>query len=159
MTGLVEAVLRKIDDSCIEDGSLQRKGCEIFLEDSPRPHVVIDFDKEGSPLSKSRIRCEYLFVAGRTEGGGWVVPMEFKSSRMRVSKVVKQLQAGARAAEKLVPKERLMCFRPVAVVHEGMNKKQRRDLKDASNAVRFRGCCEPVRVLLCGALLTDVLGT
>ena len=158
MTGLVEAIRRQIDDSCIEDGSLQRKDCEISLEDAPRPYVVIDFDKSGSPLGKSRTRCEYLFVAERTEGGGWIVPMEFKSSKMRVSKVSEQLQAGARAAERLVPKQKPMSFRPVAVVHNGINKKQRRDLKDTDNLVRFRGCCEPVRVLRCGALLTGVLG-
>ena len=157
MMGLVEAVLRKIDDSCIEDGSLQRKGCEISLEDAPRPHVVIDFDKQGSPLSNRQTRCEYLFVAERTGGGGWIVPMEFKSSGMRVSKVARQLQAGAGAAEKLVPKQNPMSFCPVAVLHEGINKWQRRDLKHRDNAIRFRGCREPVRVLLCGALLTDVL--
>ena len=157
MTCFVEAVRRKIDDSCIEDGSLRRKGCEISLEDAPRPHVVIDFDKAGSPLSKSRIRCEYLFVADRAGGGGWVVPMEFKSSRMRVSKVAKQLQAGARVAERLVPKQSPISFHPVAVLHEGINKRQRQDLKQRDNAVGFRGCREPVRVLLCGALLTDLI--
>lgn len=159
MTGLVEAVRRKIDDSCIEGGSLQRKDCEISLEDAPQPRVVIDFDKPGSPLGKRQVRCEYLFVADRAGGGGWVVPMEFKSSRMKVSKVAKQLQAGAGAAEKLVPKERRMTLCPVAVLHEGINKWQRQDLRRPDNAVQFRGCREPVRVLLCGALLTDVLNS
>ena len=159
MTGLVEAVRRKIEDSCIEAGPLLwRKDCEVSLEDAPRPHVAIDFDKPGSPLGKSKIRCEYLFVADRDGGGGWVVPMEFKSSRMRVSKVAEQLQAGARVAERLVPKQSPISFRPVAVVYESMNKKQRKDLKDTGNAVRYRGCREPVRVLRCGDLLTGVLG-
>lgn len=159
MTGLVEAVRRQIDDSCIEAGALQRGDCEISLEDAPRPHVVIDFDKPGSPLGARQTRCEYLFVADRAGGGGWVVPMEFKSSGIKVSRVARQLQAGARVAEGIVPNQEPMSFRPVAVAYERMNKKQIRDLKEAGNAVRFRGRHEPVRVLLCGRSLTDVLGT
>ena len=158
MTGLVEAVRRKIEDSCIEDGALRRKDCEISLEDAPRPRIVIDFDKPGSPLGESRKRCEYLFVGDRDGGGGWVVPMEFKSSRMNVSRVAEQLRAGARVAERLVPKQSPISFRPVAVIYESVNKKQRRDLKEARNAVRYRGYREPVRVLQCGGLLTEVLG-
>jgi len=158
MTGLVEAVRRKIEESCIEDGPLSRKSCEISLEDAPQPRVVIDFDKPGSPLGKSQKRCEYLFVAERDGGGSWVVPMEFKSSRIRISKVAEQLQAGARAAERFVPNQNPISFRPVAVVCDSVGKKQRKDLKDKCNAVRYRGCREPVRILLCGALLTEVLG-
>ena len=157
MTGLAEAVRRKIEASCIEAGPLRRKDCEISLEDAPEPRVVIDFDKPGSPLGKSQKRCEYLFVADRDGGGGWVVPMEFKSSRMNVSRVAEQLQAGARIAERLVPRQNPISFRPVAVIYESVNKKQRRDLKEAGNAVRYRGRSEPVRVLQCGSLLTEVL--
>lgn len=157
MTGLVDAVREKLEDSCIEDGALRRKDCEISLEDAPRPRVVIDFDKPGSPLGKSQRRCEYLFVADRDGGGGWVVPMEFKSSKINVSRVAEQLRAGARVAERLVPRQNPISFRPVAVIYESVNKKQRRDLKEARNAVRYRECCEPIRVLQCGSLLTEVL--
>jgi len=157
MTSLVEAVYRKITESCIEAESLQRKDCNVSLEDAPQPHIVIDFDKPDSPLGKGETRCEYLFVADRDGGGGWVVPMEFKSCKLKVTKVASQLQAGARVAEQLVPNQNPIKFRPVAVVYESMNKKQRKDLKDRSNAVRYRRYREPVRVLLCGALLTDVL--
>ena len=159
MTGLVEAVRREIEDSCVEAGPLRRKDCEVSLEGAPQPRVVIDFDKPGSPLGERKTRCEYLFVADRAGSGGWVVPMEFKSCRMRVSKVVEQLGAGAQVAERIVPKQDPISFCPVAVVYDPINKKQRRDLKDAGNAVRYRGRCEPVRVLLCGALLTEALGT
>lgn len=158
MTGLVEAVRREIEDSCIEDGPLRRKDCEISLESAPQSRVVIDFDKPGSPLSERRRRCEYLFVADRDGGGGWVVPVEFKSGSMRVSKVADQLQAGARVAERLVPKGNSISFRPVAVLHDSVNKQQRRDLKEKRNRVRYRGRHEPVRVLRCGDLLSDVLG-
>ena len=158
MTGLVEAVRRGIVDSCIEDGPLRRKDCEISLEGAPPSRVVIDFDKPGSPLSEKRRRCEYLFVADRDGGGGWVVPMEFKSGSMRVAKVAEQLQAGARVAERLVPKGNSISFRPVAVLYDSVNKKQRRDLKEQGNRVRYRGHWEPVRRLQCGDLLSDVLG-
>ena len=158
MTGLVEAVRREARDSCLECGPLRRKECEISLDDAPPSRVVIDFDKPGSPLGKSATRCEYLLVADREGGGGWVVPMEFKSSRMKVSKVAEQLRAGARVAEELVPKASPISFRPVAVVYEPVNKKQRRDLKHPGNAVRYRGCREPVRVLRCGDSLAGVLG-
>lgn len=159
MTGLAEAVRRKITETCLEAESLQRKDCYVSLEDAPQPRVVIDFDKPGSPLGKNQSRCEYLVVADRNGGGGWVVPMEFKSCRMKVSKVARQLQAGAQAAERLVPKQNPIAFRPIAVVYGPINKKQRKDLRDTSNTVRYRGCREPVRVLLCGDLLTEALGT
>ena len=86
--------------------------------------------------------------------------MEFKNGRMRVSGVAEQLRAGApgrRAA--CFPKGIRSPFSPVAVVYESVNKKQRRDLKEERNWVRYRGRCEPVRVLRCGDLLTDMLGS
>ena len=158
MTGLVDAVREKIEDSCIEAGPLRRKDCEISLESAPRSRVVIDFDKPGSPLSKRRRRCEYLFVTDRDGGGGRVVPMEFKSGSMRVSKVAEQLQAGSRVAERLVPKGNSISFLPVAVLYGSVNRKQTRDLKMKGNTVRYRGRREPVRILRCGDLLSAVLG-
>lgn len=159
MTGLVEAFRQKVENSCIEDGPLRRKDCEVSQEDAPQPRVVIDLDKRGSPLGKNQTRCEYLVIVDRNGSGGWVVPMEFKSSRMRVSKVTRQLQAGARAAERLVPKQNPIYFRPVAVIDGPVNRKEMKDLKATGNAVKYRGCWEPVRVLRCGDLLTEVLGT
>ena len=79
----------------------------------PQPHLIIDFDGPNSP---SKPGCDYLFIADERSNRSWVVPMELKNSEMKVSRVIRQLRAGARAAERLASKSSAISFRPVAVV-------------------------------------------
>lgn len=155
MTGLVDAARALVSEECLVE-KCDKNGCSVSLKDVPQPHVVIDLDRPNSLVRQNQIRCDYLFVADKYGSGGWVVPMEFKNSDMRVSKVVKQLQAGARAAEKLASGRSGISFRPVAVVR-GFHSRQRKELKRESNEVSFRGCRERVHVLVCDDLLTEAL--
>ena len=155
MTGLVEAVRKNVDESCVAI-RIEKDGCMISLNGAPKPRLIIDFDKPGSPLMQVQKRCDYLFVAEAPDNPGWVVPLELKSGSVDASEVVKQLQAGASTAEKLVPDKMAVKFRPVAAFRGGIHKAERNKLK--SNQVRFRQCSESVRLINCDAPLTKALG-
>ena len=121
---------------------------------------------------------------GNATPEGWVVPLELKRGRLHARKVARQLQAGAAVAERLerlgkgrlhaarkaarqlqagaavaerlVPPDKAVRFRPVAVTG-GVRKAERDKLKKPANFVRFRGRLKPVRLMKCGAPLVSVL--
>ena len=128
----------------------------MSLAGAPEPRLIVDFDKPGSPLGSDSTRCDYLFVAEGSGGSGWVAPLELKKGRLRAGEVVRQLQAGARAAECLVPSGTPVAFRPVAV-SGNVPKAERDRLKDKSSRIRFRECDEPVRWIRCGDSLVQEL--
>ena len=67
--------------------------------------MIVDFDKPGSPLPVHSTRCDYLLVAGREHARGWVAVLELKRGQLRVNQLVVQMQAGASAAERIVPRD------------------------------------------------------
>ena len=155
MIGIVQAVRDRLDSSCINSGRLNKKGCKVPLSGIPSPHVVVDFDESGSPLGPNEPRCDYLLVAEvKDERYGWVAPLELKSGRLHAAQVVRQLQAGASAAEKLVPAAVQIRFRPVAV---GSVPKAERNRLRRKGRILFRGRMEAVRWMSCGAPLAKTL--
>ena len=122
----------------------------MSLAAAPKPHLIVDFDKPGSPLGPHETRCDYLFVA---KGDiGLVAPLELKRGRLHAREVVGQLQAGASADEKLVPPEEPVKLRPV-VASSGRSKAE----KAKGNRIRFHGRLEPVRLMSCGGPLVGAL--
>lgn len=149
---MVQTVCDKLDSRCFSDGRLNKNGCRVSLSGAPSPRLVVDFDKPGSPLGPSETRCDYLLVAEvKGEGYGWVVPLELKSGCLRANHVFIQLQAGASAAEKLLPAELQVKFRPVVAV--GSVPKAERNRLKRKGGVRFHGRNEAVRLMSCGAAL------
>lgn len=154
MSGLIESVRAEFDAGCMASGSLNRRGCSASLEGVPKRHLVIDLDKPSSPLSGDEMRCDYLLFAEERDEEDWFVPLELKKGRLRPSKVVSQLQAGARAAIEAVG-SRSVNFVPV-VASGGRN--HRADLTKLKEAkVRFGDRPKTVRVMRCGGRLVDVL--
>lgn len=158
MTGVVEVVRGRTEKTCIKSGGLRKEGCAVSLQGAPKPRLIIDFDKPGSPLQRQQTRCDYLFVAEAPTGPDWVVPMELKRGEMDASEVVGQLKAGARAAEQLVPSTLAVTFRPVAAFGGGITKAQRNALRAPRNKVPFHGVAEFVRLIRCGGKLIQGLG-
>ena len=157
MTELVETVRTKVSDECLEFGKCEKDGCGISLEDAPEPHLVIDFDKPGSPLPKDQTRCDYLFLAAQADNGYWVVPLELKSGKYDASKVVEQLEAGTREAEKIVSSRIKVSFRPILVSGKGARKAEREEFK-RKGKVSFRGGKpKPIKVIRCGGKLAEKL--
>ena len=157
MTGLVDAVRRRVCEQCLVD-ECDKNGCSVSLDDAPQPYVVIDLDEPNSLVRQSQTRCDYLFIAEGRDSRDWIVPMEFKNSRMKVSKVVKQLQAGARAAQQLASGTRAIRFRPVAVVRE-IHRDELNKLREEDSKVSFdrRSKRKRIRVLVCDGFLTEAL--
>ena len=156
MIGLVQTVRDALDNGCFKSGGLNKKGCKVLLGGAPCPRVVVDFDKPESPLGPNETRCDYLFLAeGEGEEVGWVAPLELKSGRLNTDEVICQLQAGASAAEKLVPYRLQIRFRPIAVV--GSVPKAERNRLRQKGGIRFHDCLEEVRLMSCGARLATTL--
>ena len=158
MTGLVRTVRETLDKGCLVDGGLTKQGCKVSLRGTPRSRLIVDFDKPASPLGPDQTRCDYLFVAEVDEGPGWIVPLELKRGRLRADEAVRQLQAGALAAERLVPSGEQVRFRPIAVAGS-TPKAERSRLKGKNGRIRFHDCAESVRLMSCGAPLARMLGS
>ena len=153
MSGLVDAVRAKVSPKCLAR-KCSRDGCGVSLTDAPEPRLIIDFDKPCSPLGRQATRCDYLFIAESVARSGWIAPLELKKGGLDASEVVKQLQAGARAAEKLVPPKKPVKFRPVAAFSGGIHKAERNKLR---GKVRFHGHTELIRLIRCNAPLVQAL--
>ena len=153
MTGLVSTVRNQVAGECLVT-KCSKQGCSVSMQDAPHTRLIIDFDKPCSPLGPHQRRCDYLFVADVLRKPGWIVPLELKGGTVRASQVTEQLQAGAHAAELLVPNRMKANFRPVVVFRKHMHRAERKALK---KNVRFHSCPEPVFLLRCGDRLTKVL--
>lgn len=151
MNGFADAVRSRLAPSCLVDG-IDKGKCGASLTEAPHPRVIVDLDETGSPLGPTNVKCDFLFFADP----GWVAPIEVKDSQPNVSKVIKQLQAGAKAAEELVPSGVAVTFRPV-LVSKNLRTHKRNELRGA--AVRFRKHRERVQRVACGDSLTEALGT
>ncbi len=156
MSGLVAQARTNVDDRCI-DKQIRKEGCSVALNGVPRDRLIVDFDKPGSPLGPTDVRCDYLLVAEDDSEAGWVVPMELTRGRGSASKFVRQLRAGAVAAEQLVLRNARARFRPVAVYGGGLHKAERLKLQRNHNRVSFHGVRQPVRLLECGMRLANWL--
>ena len=155
MTGVLESVGSALDPRCFVHIGLSKGGCRVVMTGAPSPRLVVDFDKPGSPLADDQTRCDYLLIAESPSDPSWVAPLELKRGQLHAEQVVRQLQAGASAAESIVPHEEAVRFRPVSV-SGNVSKHERESLKRAS-AIRFHEHREPVRLLSCGDRLDKVL--
>ena len=130
----------------------------MTLKDAPGKRLIVDFDKQAAPVRGDGRKCDYLFVA---EGGhgqaDWVAPLELKRGALRASEIVRQLRAGAEAAERLVPGDLQPAFRPVAACRS-IHKLERAALRERRNLIAFRGRMEAVRLIKCGDRLIKALG-
>lgn len=156
MIGLVKAVRAKVSESCCAK-LCKKEGCKVSLPSKCRQQVLIDMDDhQESPAEKHDKRCDFLFV-GEAKGDGWVVPIELKKGKASSSEVVPQLQAGAKVAEKVVPNNVELRFRPVAA-YGRIRKHERNLFQEEKNKIRFREMREPILLIKCGGSLDQVIG-
>ena len=118
-----------------------------------RPFFLIDLDDPDAPAGESGGRCDYLFFGSEKN---LVAPLELKEGHPRASIVVKQLQAGARIAERLVPGAGVgVTFQPV-VISKGMSKRERGEFAKKRNEIKFRNESSRVELHKCGKPLDQV---
>ena len=157
MTAPLERLDERIDPGCLVEGC-SRPGCAVGLEGAPSPYRLIDLDHPDSPARPSATRCDYLFI-GEADGGArlHVVPLELKSSGIRVGAVSSQLRAGAKIAERIVPDASSIRFVPVAAYGRKPHRRLFNELARPANRVPFRGKRYSIRLMRCGELLSGAL--
>ena len=149
--GLVDDVSANVPNSCLVSRA-RAQGCSVSLPGTPASRLLIDMDCRELGLDQRASRCDYLFVG---DDGDWVVPMELKRGNIRASEVSRQLQAGARFAERVIPRRANVNFLSV-VAHGGkVDRTERRALE--STQFRFRGKSVGVELIRCGQPLSDAL--
>ena len=157
MSGLVKQVASVVDSRCVVV-EMEKEECQVSLDCAPTSRMIVDLDEPGSPLEHPNRRCDYLFFADDDGGGdGWVAPLELKRGRFRAGQCVRQLVAGTQAAEKLVPRDVTVRFRPIAVYGGVLHGAERRRFRDRYESITFRDSCERVRLLKCGSRLAEEL--
>ena len=148
MTSLIEWVGSRVDENC-RARRMKKGGCGIGMADAPTSRLIVDCDKRGAPVAADAGRCDYLVVAEGESAPGWVAVIELKRGGLHANQVASQLRAGASVAEKLVPRDGELRFRPV-VASGKTSKYELQKLKAKRNRIPFHGRCEPVRWVRCG---------
>ena len=154
---VVETVRTRTNAQChattCRDGS-----CSLSLKDVPEPSVLISLEHEAAPVQAKQAHCDYLFVGGSDgKGGPWVAPVELTASAARVSKLLPQLSAGADIADKLLPQNVQVRFRPVAAYGGELRRIERDGFLKSANHVVFRKKPVPIKLVRCGSPLTKAL--
>ncbi len=156
MTGLVKAIRTDVDPACIVE-MVGKRRCKLQLNDAPASTVIVDFDDPRAPVAAPARRCDYLLGA-EGDSSAWLVVVELKQGALDAAQVVKQLRAGASAAEKIVPRNVAARVEFRAVVASGnAPKMQRGELKKRVNRIGFYGRKVEVFWIRCGASLFGTL--
>ena len=130
----------------------------MSLKDAPKERQIVDFDKPGAPVPGDGRKCDYPVIAEGAQGEAcWVAPLELKKGGLRASDAVRQLRAGAEAADKPVAGAFQTSFRPT-VAFGSLHKLERAALREKRNWISFRGRLEAVRLMKCGDRLVNALG-
>lgn len=132
--------------------------CSLKLEGAPTPSILISLEHKDAPVETGQKRCDYLFVGGSdAKGGPWVAPVELTAGPAKVDKFLPQLRAGADIADKLLPQNVQIRFRPVAVYGGGFHPIERDNFKRRANHVVFRNKRVPIKLVKCKSPLTKAL--
>ena len=130
--------------------SYKREGCVVSmanLRSKPANRVVLDVDLAFPKDQADTNQCDLiLFHIDDVQNGLVVVPMELKGDTDS-SKIVRQLQEGARIVDNCTPNHIKINLVPVLVHGPGMHKYQRNQLK--RSRVKFRGEEFPINTTTC----------
>ena len=152
MTNLIDQVKRKLPNGCLAN-KLSKSGCTVKLDGAPASSIKIDMEKCEPLVGQNETRCDYIFIGGCNDV--FLVPLELMKGKADVTKIVKQLQAGADiAAHRIIPENKSLQFQPVAVCGE-YRKQDARKLR--KSRIRFRGKPIYIEPLKCGALFTNAV--
>ena len=118
--------------------STKQKGCQVYMDRMPSERILIDADLALPTFGFTGSRCDFiLFLIVASEDLLVVAPIELKGGGFKASKVSKQLQSGARFAEKVVPVGFNSTCQPILFHAKGVPKAQRTRLN--RQEIRYRG--------------------
>ena len=155
---VTQAVRSAIPHGCITR-RCREESCSLSLGGTSQQAFAIDMNHDDSPVDQNQTHCDYLFVgslSGLNEE--WVVPIELKRGAIGATEARDQLQAGADAADRLVPRDLDCRFLPLAVSGR-LAQAERAQLRKNSHMIRFRGRRVLIERVRCGSRLADSLGT
>lgn len=150
MSHWLESLRENFDSRCFEN-QCRKDQCSVSLAGTIRPHLIVDFDKPGSPIGRNKTRCDYLVAAESESGARWVAVLEFKSGKFKNKKLGNQLSASARAMESRISYDSKIFFRPV-LASNGLGKSKRFEIR--RNKVNFHEHEYPIRLISCGDKLS-----
>ena len=145
MTDLVDRIKQRLPDECLRKGKLTKEGCNVSLANAPKPSIKIDMDKPQAPGSQNQTKCDYIFIGGCDEV--FVAPLELTNQDFDLSKAVRQLQAGAMVAARIILDSEDVQFRPVAVCKGRVRRNEKRKLSQSANKIHFKNAQSIVKVL------------
>ena len=154
MTNVVDRVSRTVSPNCCVT-RCRKEGCSLSLSNAPSPHVLIDMDHPDAPVGLNETRCDYIFIGGNSET--WLVPIELKRGKPNASQIVRQLQAGANVANRIIPNQAQIRFKPVAVYGGELRRIERDTMLKNANRIRFRKQCQLVKLVRCRTTLYNAL--
>ena len=153
---LTQAVRSAISQACITR-RCREEGCSLSLSGTSQQAFAIDMNHDDAPIDQNQTHCDFLFVGSRDrETEEWVVPIELKRGAIGADEARDQLQAGADAAECLVPNELPLRFLPLAV-SGSVKRAERAKLRKSSHEIRFRRRRVLIERVRCGSPLADIL--
>ena len=134
------------------------RGCSLSMENAPETFVLLGLERDGTPVHPDEPRCDFLFVGGgRDNSFEWVAPIELTKSPPRTSKFLPQLRTGASVAERLIPRDAKVRFRPIAVHGRELHRAERVKFLDPCNHIEFHRRKFPITLAECCSHLADVL--
>ena len=148
MSDLVNRIKQRLPNECLRNGKLIKEGCYVPLKNAPTPSIKIDMDKTQAPGSQNQTKCDYIFIGGCDDV--FLAPLELTKQDFDTSKAVRQLQAGARVAARIIPAGEQVKFYPVAVCGGRVRRDQKLELRQRANKILFKNKLSIVRVLNCG---------
>ena len=127
--------------------SYTKEGCRVSMANLPSERVVLDVDLAFPTGRTDTNQCDFvLFYIDFIQNSLVAVPMELKGST-DASKIIRQLQAGARIVDRLVPKAVEVDCIPVTFHRRKIHKAQLKRLK--TSRITFRGEEFPINTTRC----------
>ena len=153
---VTQSVRSAIPRGCITR-ECREQSCSLSLSRTSQQSFAIDMNHDDSPVDRNQTHCDFLFVGGLSgQSEEWVIPIELKRGAISASEARDQLQAGADAADRLVPRELDLRFLPLAV-SGSMARAERDQLRKSSHRIRFRRQLVLAERTRCGSELADIL--
>ena len=153
---IAQEVRDAVSDACITR-RCREQGCLLSLSGTSQQAFVVDMNHDESPVDRNQTHCDFLFVGSLSgQDEEWVVPIELKRGEISAGEARDQLQAGADAADRLVPRDLDLRFLPLAV-SGSMPRAERDRLRKSSHRIRFRRQMVLAERTRCGSELADIL--
>lgn len=153
----LQCILSQVDCRCVRSVCEDDDGkCSLSLEETS-DYLLLSMDGEGSPVPHGETKCDFLFF-GSIQGYDyfWACPVELTVGlRKPWTRIIRQLRAGARLLNDLVPVDWEVQFVPI--IAGPIRRAHLDQYRQRDNFVCFQDSAVPVRSVECSSRISDVL--